>query len=115
VLRLVLNTDYVPFDVTHRIAQVSTFTFDAFTFELWGALLNGACLVGTGREVALSPSRLARFLADARIAALFLTSSLFHEIAQALPHAFARVRHLLVGGEAVRSGDGRPCPRYRWA
>ena len=89
VLRLVLNSNYIAIDEADRIAQASTFTFDAITFELWGALLNGACLVGVTRDVALSPTRLAAFLAQKRITTLFLTTALFNEIVRADRDAFA--------------------------
>ncbi|HZL93732.1 MAG TPA: condensation domain-containing protein, partial [Vicinamibacterales bacterium] len=39
VLRLVLATNYVSLGPSDRIAQVSSFSFDAATFEIWGALL----------------------------------------------------------------------------
>jgi non-ribosomal peptide synthetase component F len=41
VARLVLGTDYVDLGPGDRIAQVSNTSFDAATFEVWGALLNG--------------------------------------------------------------------------
>src|SRR5205814_3254849 len=62
VNRLVLNTNYISLDATDRIAQVSNISFDAATFEIWGALLNGGRLVGLSREVVLSPADLAREL-----------------------------------------------------
>ena len=46
ISRLVLNTDYVQLGPSDRIAQASNASFDAATFEIWGALLNGAQLIG---------------------------------------------------------------------
>ena len=42
VTRLVINTDYAAIDRSDRIAQASNASFDAATFEIWGALANGA-------------------------------------------------------------------------
>ena len=101
VLRLVLNTDYVDIQPSDRIAQASNTSFDAATFEIWGALLCGATLVFVSREVTLSPERLAEQLRALQITTLFLTTALFHQVARRLPSAFAPLRTLLFGGEAI--------------
>ena len=105
IVRLVRNTDYIDIERQDRIAQMSNFSFDAATFEIWGALLNGACLVGVPREVALSPARLARELREHGITTAFVTTSLFNQIVHEKPDTFASLRHLLFGGSAV---DPRP-------
>jgi len=101
VARLVLGTEYVELGPDDAIAQVSNTSFDASTFEFWGALLTGARLVGVPRDVALDPRRFAAALAERRISAMFLTTSLFNEVIRRLPAAFSPLSHLLVGGEAL--------------
>jgi amino acid adenylation domain-containing protein len=100
VLRLVLGTDYVALGPEDRIAQASNSSFDAATFEVWGALLNGGCVVGVTRDEMLSPGDLAAALAERRITTLFLTTALFNQVAREEPAAFATVRSVLFGGEA---------------
>ncbi|WP_255512229.1 condensation domain-containing protein [Aerosakkonema funiforme] len=58
VNRLVCNTNYVQIAPEDKIAQASNTSFDAATFEIWGALLNGAQLVGISKEIVLSPNEL---------------------------------------------------------
>jgi amino acid adenylation domain-containing protein len=101
IARLVLNSNYVDLKPEDRVAQASTATFDAATFEIWGALLNGATLVGIAKETAISPGDLARTLRSERISILFLTTALFNQIASDRPKAFSGLRYLLFGGEAV--------------
>ncbi|HEX4497933.1 MAG TPA: amino acid adenylation domain-containing protein, partial [Thermoanaerobaculia bacterium] len=101
VVRLVRDSDYARLTAADRIAQASNASFDAATFEVWGALLNGGCLVAFERDVTLSPEDLAREIRRRGITALFLTTALFNRIASLAPDAFAGVRHLLFGGEAV--------------
>src|SRR5206468_252556 len=101
VCRLVLNADYVAVIPSDRIAQASNASFDAATFEIWGALLNGATVVGISREVALSPKELRAALREQRVTILFLTTALFNQVAREEPQAFSTLRHVLFGGEAV--------------
>ncbi|HSF38309.1 MAG TPA: amino acid adenylation domain-containing protein, partial [Thermoanaerobaculia bacterium] len=101
IARLVLGTDYIELTAEDRVAQVSNSSFDAATFEVWGALVNGACLVGVDRDILLSPRRFASFLRERRITTLLLTTALFHQIVREVPDAFATLRHLLFGGETA--------------
>ena len=108
VNRLVLNTNYIQFTPEDRVAQISTASFDAATFEVWGALLNGGTLVGITRDVSLSPADFARELRERRISAMFLTAALFNQLAADVPDAFATVRTVMFGGEA---GDPKSLSR----
>jgi len=101
VVRLVCETDYVQLGPGDRIAQASNTSFDAATFEIWGALLRGGTVVGIGRDVSLAPRELAAALRERRIDSLFLTTALFNQVAREEPAAFATLREVLFGGEAV--------------
>jgi len=101
VVRLVRGTDYLQLDAGDRVAQVATASFDAATFEIWGPLLTGGTVVILDREDVLSPIRLADALRERRITAMFLTVTLFNQVVRREPAAFAPLRALLVGGEAL--------------
>ena len=101
IVRLVRNTDYIKMMPSNRIAQVSNPSFDAATFEIWGALLNGACLVGISRDEALSGVEMERALKEKCITMMFLTTALFNMIARSNPAAFKNLHTLLFGGEAA--------------
>ncbi|PSB59548.1 non-ribosomal peptide synthetase [Chamaesiphon polymorphus] len=101
ITRLVLDTNYVSLNASDRIAQAANTAFDAATFEIWGALLNGAQIVIIPRSVLLDPTELAMLLQEQEITVLFLTTALFNRMASLVPTAFARLRCLLMGGEAI--------------
>ena len=75
VIRLVFNTDYVNLGPGDRIAQAANTSFDAATFEIWGALLNGGAVVILPRETILSPAAFAVAIKRQRIDSLFLTTA----------------------------------------
>lgn len=101
VLRLVRRTDYVEITPDDAIGHASNTSFDAATFEIWGALLNGARVVVISRELMLSPGDLVGFLRTERISTLFVTTPLFNQIAASDPAAFGSLRTLLFGGDTV--------------
>ncbi|KAM3109730.1 amino acid adenylation domain-containing protein [Phormidesmis sp. 146-33] len=101
VQRLVMDTNYIQFSTTDVIAQVSNCSFDAATFEIWGALVNGARLVIVNQNIALTPRSFASFLQERNISTLFLTTALFNQVAREIPSAFHSLRQVLFGGEAV--------------
>lgn len=99
--RLVHNTNYIKLSPADKVAQASTASFDAATFEIWGALLNGARLVGFTRNLILSPKEFAAQIREHEISTIFLTTALFNQIASEVPDFFSSVRNVLFGGEAV--------------
>jgi amino acid adenylation domain-containing protein len=115
IRRLVMQPNYIEITADDRVAQASTTTFDAATFEIWGALLNGARLVGVPRDIMLSPRGLADYLRDRQISTLFVTTALFNVSVHQAPEGIGGLRTLLFGGEAAQPDcvrkaltDGRP-------
>jgi amino acid adenylation domain-containing protein len=101
VNRLVCNTNYIKLGPSFKIAQISNTSFDAVSFEIWGALVHGAQLVGISKETMLSPQQLARQLRSSRIDVLFLTTAVFEQVVVVAPQAFATLKYLLFGGEVA--------------
>ena len=96
-----INSNYITWKPNYKVAQCANISFDAATFEIWGALLNGAQLVGIDRETLLSPQDFAQALQQQEIDILFLTTALFNQVAREIPSAFKGLKYLLFGGEAV--------------
>jgi amino acid adenylation domain-containing protein len=107
VTRLVVNTDYCRLGPGDAVAFASTFSFDASTFEIWGALLSGATLVPIDTETVLEPRRLAAALRERRVTAMFITTAAFNTAAANQPDAFAPLTTLMFGGERVDPGRVR--------
>jgi amino acid adenylation domain-containing protein len=112
VVRLVVAANYLQITPEDSVAQGSNSSFDAATFEVWGALLNGARLVGLSQSVMLAPSVLAERLAHESITVLWLTSALFNAVAREVPRAFNSIRAMLVGGEKVDAHSVRSVLRH---
>ena len=90
VVRLVRGTASLPVGPGDRVAQVSNIAFDSMTFEVWGALLNGGCLVGLPRDVLLAPRELAGYLRRERITTFLSPTALLHQIAREEPDGTAQ-------------------------
>ena len=100
VVRLVRNTDYVHFGPDEIFLQLAPVTFDASTFEIWGALLNGARL-----EImppgALTLGELGAALRRRKVTTLWLTSGLFQQMVDSELDSLRGVCQLLAGGDVL--------------
>jgi len=100
VLRLVFGTDYARFDPAQTFLHLAPLSFDASTFEIWGALLHGArCVLFPGTLP--TPSELGPLLDKHKINTLWLTASLFNAVIDEAPQALSGISQLLIGGEAL--------------
>ncbi|MEU8188700.1 non-ribosomal peptide synthetase, partial [Micromonospora carbonacea] len=99
ILRLVPRSNFLSLHPEDVVAHLSNTAFDAATLEVWGALCAGATLAVVPREVALSPHRMGRFLADTGVSVMFTTNALLNAIVAHVPDAFAGLRVLLIGGD----------------
>lgn len=84
-----------------RVGQLANPAFDAFTWEVWGALTTGAPLIVLPTVVETDLERWAGLLVAERISTALLTTSLFHMVAREAPAALGSLRQLLVGGEQM--------------
>jgi non-ribosomal peptide synthetase component F len=79
--------------------QLAPVTFDAATFEIWGALLHGGrCVLFD--EALPTLASLGETLAREQVTTLFLTTAFFNTIIDEQPQILATVQQLFTGGEA---------------
>uniref|UniRef100_UPI002DD68021 non-ribosomal peptide synthetase n=1 Tax=Sphingomonas sp. TaxID=28214 RepID=UPI002DD68021 len=101
VVSLVRDQWYLDPSRDRVILHYAPLSFDAATFEIWGALLNGGTLA-LPPPGQLSFGEIAGVMREAGVTTAWLTSSLFCEMVDAgVLAALPTVRHLLTGGEPV--------------
>ncbi|MCC6241735.1 MAG: AMP-binding protein, partial [Gemmatimonadaceae bacterium] len=100
IVRLVVDVDYVRLGEGRAILHAAPLSFDAATFELWGAWLTGGrCVVHDERMP--TAAGLGRAIREARITTLWLTAGLFNAIIDEDPAQLVGLDELLIGGEAL--------------
>jgi amino acid adenylation domain-containing protein/thioester reductase-like protein len=101
VTRLVVNAE--PWQITADavIAQAGNIAFDASTLEIWGALLNGAQIEVIPYEIVIDSEKLQQTLVERGVTDAWFTVALFNQLAADNPNAFAGLRNLLIGGDAL--------------
>jgi amino acid adenylation domain-containing protein len=101
IVRLVSNTNYCHFDHRKVFLQFAPISFDAATFEIWGALLHGARLVlaPSGRDAI---DRIPDLIKRHGITTAWLTAGLFNQFVERDPEVLNGLDELLIGGEALQ-------------
>ncbi|HEY5780476.1 MAG TPA: amino acid adenylation domain-containing protein, partial [Lysobacter sp.] len=100
ILRLVCGVDYIALSPETRMLHAAPLGFDASTLEIWGALLNGGCMVAHGEAVPTGAG-LARTIARHGVTTAWLTAALFNSVVDEDPLQLAGLRELFTGGEAL--------------
>lgn len=101
IVRLVKNTNYVNLNSSSRILKTGAFSFDASTFEIWGALLNGGSLYLYPKENLLDHSFVKQKIKEQTITHAWFTSSWFNQLADLDKKMFAPLKYLLAGGDKL--------------
>ena len=100
IVRLVCDPNYITISPLDTFLQMAPASFDASTFEIWGALLNGARLVimepGTP-----SLRDIGRKIEREQVTTLWLTAGLFHAMVDEQLPSLATVRNMLAGGDVL--------------
>jgi len=103
VINLAIN-GYAPITPNDCLAHCANPAFDASTWEIWAALLNGARVVLVPPAVVLEAGLLRNTLMDNGVTALWLTVGLFRQYCAELKPAFRQLTYLLIGGDVVDPG-----------
>ena len=101
IIRLVKNPNFLTFGKNERILQSGSIVFDACTFEIWAALLNGFELFIIKKDCLLNPITFEKYLNDNQITILWLTAPLFNQLVEEKPSMFNKVKYLLTGGDVL--------------
>jgi len=105
VLRLVMDTTWLKFSPDDVFLQVSALSFDLSTFEIWGPLLNGACVVTVPQTPALW--EIGQLLEKFAVTTLWLTAGLFNVLMEEQPEAIRGLKYLLTGGDIASPRHAR--------
>ena len=100
VLRLVKNNSFASFAADEVFLQLAPISFDAATFEIWGALLNGGQLV-LGPTDRVTPEEIGRLIRVHGVTTTWLTAALFHLIVTEHLDVIRPLRQLLAGGDVL--------------
>jgi non-ribosomal peptide synthetase component F len=106
VIRLVHGSAYARFGPEEVFLHAAPLSFDASTFELWGALLHGARVV-LHPPAAPTPDSLGEVIARHHVTTAWLTAALFHQMVESNLAGLAPLRQLLTGGDAVSPAHAR--------
>lgn len=112
IVRLVFGATYARLDERTVLLHMAPISFDAATFEIWGALLRGGtCVLYPARLVRLAELR--RVLVANAVTVVFLTTALFNVVVDEAPETLDTVETILTGGEAHSLGHiDRALRRY---
>jgi surfactin family lipopeptide synthetase C len=108
IIRLVKSTNYVSLTERDVMLQMAPVSFDAATFEIWGALLNGGKLaLYTGHSAVAA--EIGTAIKQYGVTTLWLTAGLFHLTVDEGLEELKGVEQLLAGGDVLSVRHTKKC------
>jgi amino acid adenylation domain-containing protein/non-ribosomal peptide synthase protein (TIGR01720 family) len=101
VIRVVKETNYIRLTGNDKILQLSNYSFDGSVFDIYGALLNNACLVMMDKEDIFKVDKLSEIIKKQAVTLFFLTTALFNTLIDMEIESLDSIRNVLFGGERV--------------
>ncbi|KAK5991451.1 Nonribosomal peptide synthetase dtxS1 [Cladobotryum mycophilum] len=105
IVRLVKDTNISRHLTTATIAHISNIAFDASTWEIYVALLNGGTLICIDTMTVLDYAAMGKIFAREQIKAMFITPALLKQYIAECPAAIGVLDTIYIGGERLDIQD----------
>nr|AHJ59492.1 nonribosomal peptide synthase subunit [Bacillus pumilus] len=99
ILRTVRQSNYLAIHQEDTVMSLSNYVFDAFMFDVFGALLNGAKLIVLPKDHILNMNELSGAIEKEKVSILMITTALFHLLIDMKKDSLKNIRKVLFGGE----------------
>lgn len=106
IVRLVFNTNFCQFGPEEVFLHFAPISFDASTFEIWGALLHGSTLVVMPPKASSLP-QIGHAIRDHKVTTAWLTAGLFHLCIDECLEDLRPLKQLLAGGDVLSAAHVR--------
>jgi amino acid adenylation domain-containing protein len=100
IVRLVFNTNYCQFGPQEVFLHFAPISFDASTFEIWGALLHGSTLVVLPAGTFSLP-QIGQAIRENNVTTVWLTAGFFHLFVDERIEDLCVLKQLLAGGDVL--------------
>jgi len=101
IVRLVKSTNFYQFSTTDVLLSTGAFSFDATTFEYWGTLLNGACLILSSKDTLLDSDLLSREIEERGVNVMWFTAGWLQMLVDTSITLFSPLATVLAGGDKL--------------
>ncbi|MGB8190500.1 MAG: amino acid adenylation domain-containing protein, partial [Chitinophagaceae bacterium] len=101
VVKLVKSINYMPITGNEVFLSSSSASFDASTFEYWGALLNGGQLVLCSKETLLDEKQLREEIRNRKVTTMWFTSGWLNELVDKDITLFKGLETIIAGGDKL--------------
>jgi amino acid adenylation domain-containing protein len=101
VVRLVKPGRFAGLNGSEKILSTGAVSFDATTFEYWGALLRGGTLVLCSKEILLDDNRLGETIKAKGINTMWFTAGWLNQLVEKNINLFEGLATILAGGDVL--------------